>query len=283
MFFQFFLQFPAVQFSVLCTFLFQPTLLPSDCRFFFSSFPSEKLPSSLRFLMLCLNFAFTIPFSVPRRPFLLPNLSLRQSAVLAFFRLLTQELMLGFPSARALSSTARPRLISKLPAYASLPGLSPVRASLGDSFGRFLPTHLRASRPTALLPILRSFLQISFTFVPALLCTFPASLPASPLSCLQAFNSIPVSRNFIRRLCFPFRFRFPYSPRFLAAYCFQYHALPGFLFIPLFPASCFRSPFALNTSLRLCPTCFPLSLSPGCRLGLPLPCALSYRSPSAYF
>ena len=165
----------------------------------------------------------------------------------------------------------------------SLPGLSSIRASLEDSFGRFLPTYLRASCPTALLPVPRSFFQTSFTFAPALLCTSPASLPASPLSCFQAFNSIPVSRNFVRRLCFLFRFRFPYSPRFLAACCFQHHALPSSLFIPLFPGSCFRSLFALNTSLRLCPTCFPLSLSPGCRLGLPSPCAFSYRSPSAYF
>ena len=135
----------------------------SDCRFFFSSFPSEKLPSSLRFLMLRLNFALTIPLSVPRRPFLLPNLSPRQSAVLTFFRPLTQELMLRFPFALALSSTARPPLISKLPAPASLPGLSPVRASLGDSFSRFLPTHLRASRPTTLFPVLRYYQNFRVT------------------------------------------------------------------------------------------------------------------------
>ena len=164
--------------------------------------------------------------------------------------------------------------------------------TLEDSFGRFLPTHLRTSRPAALLPVLRSFSQTSFTFVPALLGTSPASLPASPLSCFQAFNSIPVFRNFIRRFCFPFRFRFPYSPRFLAACRFQHHALPGSRFSLLFPFRCFispfpvplsRSPFALSTRLRLCPTCFPLSLSPGCRLGLPLPCAFSCRLPSAYF
>ena len=120
----------------------------------------------------------------------------------------------------------------------SLPSLSSIRASLEDSFGRFLPTYLRASRPTALSPVLRSFLQISFTFVPTLLCTSPASLPASPLSCFQAFNSIPVSLNFIRRLCFLVRFRNPYSPRFLAACCSQHHALPSSRFIPLLPGSC---------------------------------------------
>ena len=54
--------------------------------------------------MLRLNFALTISLAVPRRPFLLPNLSLRQSAVLTFFRLLTQELMHWFPFALALSS-----------------------------------------------------------------------------------------------------------------------------------------------------------------------------------
>ena len=255
----------------------------SDCRFFFSSFPSEKLPSSLRFLMLRLNFALTIPLSVPRRPFLLPNLSLRQSAVLAFFRPLTQELMLRSPSALALSSTARPPLISKLPAPASLPGLSPVRASLGDSFGRFLPTHLRASRPTALLS--------SPAFLPSDLVHF-RSRSAMHLSSISASLAAFLSPGFQLHPGLPklhpttllsVPLSLPLLTALFASRCFQLLALFKFPLSFPFPFFCSRSLFALNTSLRLCPPCFPLSLSPGSRLGLPLPCAFSCCLPSSYF
>ena len=93
-----------------------------------SSFPRFQAPAFVSSSRLTPAFACVQPVSRFRSP---------QALGLVFPRLVL------FP-------TARPPLISKLPAYASLPGLSPVRASLGDSFGRFLPTHLRASRPPAL-------------------------------------------------------------------------------------------------------------------------------------
>ena len=113
------------------------------------------------------------------------------------------------------------------------------------------PFRLSTYRPAcissrALVSNLAFLPSASVPFVPALLRTSPALLPASPLSFSgssfrlplpSAFNSAPVSLGFVRRLRFPFRPRFrsgfPYSPR----------------------------SFALNTSSRLCPPCF-LALAP---------------------
>ena len=171
-FFQFFLQSPAVQFSVLST--FQPAL-SSDCRFFLTAFRSVRLPSSLRFLILRLNFAFAALLSLRCRPSLLLSFSLEQAAVIASFLPLSQELALRFRSTPALSYFQH----FCLPSFrAFLPFALSLQA---PSLVSLLPA-LRASRPTPSFLIARSFFQIRFLSFPVLLCTFLPSLTASPLS-----------------------------------------------------------------------------------------------------
>ena len=108
---------------------------------------------------------------------------------------------------------------------------------------------------------LAAFLFLDLQLHPGLPKLHPTTLLSSPLS-------LPLLTALFSRSLFPT----PHSSKLTL------HS-PVSRFLP-------RLLFALNISLRLCPTCFLLSLSPGCRLSLPSPCALSYRShfsfPSAF-
>jgi len=198
--------------------------------------------------------------------------------------------MLRFPSALALSSLRHCCLRAfqvflpfvlplEIPSFvSSLPISVPL---VPQPCCQFCVPSFRSHSLSFLLPRLLSLTLLhSLSFLltrslsPALLRSLSLPLCYAPNQHLcqprrfpfRAFNSIPISRNFIRRFCFPVRLHFPYSPRFLVSCAFAHSTLPSFLRPVL---------FAFNTSSHLCPTCFLLSLSPGCRLGLPLPCAFS--------
>ena len=186
LFLQFFPRFPSVQFSVLSTFL-SSRLFPFSCRFFRTAFRSVRLPSSLRFFMLRLNFAFPASLSLRCRPFLSFRFSASRAAVIASSRPLSQELALPFRSALALSSV--PHLC-----VSAFRALSSLRASLaGPSPFRFF----RRFRFTFLLCL--SSRALCFSLSPHSRFPVPDSSALSPLL-RSLFHGFP----------FPFlRFRFP--------------------------------------------------------------------------
>ena len=170
--------FPSVQFSVLST-VSSSRLFPFDCRFFRPAFRPVRLPSSLRFFILRLNFAFTasafasLPSLSPFPAFAFPGRSDRfLSSALTGTR---GSLPLSFPFSHS----------------HFLSGLISAAEPSGPFFPSCFPWWLLPPFPAYQPPCLSShtlisdcafLLSASVPFVPALLCTQPASLPASPLS-----------------------------------------------------------------------------------------------------
>ena len=117
----------------------------------------------------------SLPLSLRCRPFLLFRVSPSQAAVIASFPPLSQELVLPLS----------PSHLHFLPfgiSASGLPGLSSLRASPVGPFRRFRPTDPLCLSSHALISGGAFLLSASVPFVPALPCTFPASLPVSPLS-----------------------------------------------------------------------------------------------------
>lgn len=171
---------PRFSFQFSALFPFQPAL-----SFRLPLFPSAlsvrsaSVLASLFFAPLELRtYSFRFAFASLRcRPFL-PSFRLSPSfraAVIASFRPLSQELDARFRLHLALSS-------HRHSCRCSFRALSSLRASLGGSFSRFRLTCLPCLSSHTLVSDGAFLLPDSVPFVPALLCTLPASLPASPLS-----------------------------------------------------------------------------------------------------
>ena len=201
-FFQFFPRIsPRFSFQFLAPFP-SSRLFPSDCRFFRSAFRSSRLPSSLRFLPALLElrtYSFCSAFaSLNCRPFLPPDLHLSGRSD----RFLSSAL-----TGTWVSLSLAPRTF--FPATLLPPNLP------GSFFPSCFPCRLLRSFPTYQPPCLSSHTLISdcafllpdsVPFVPALLCTQPASLPASPLSFsgLQLRPGLPKLHPTISAFCSAF-------------------------------------------------------------------------------